>query len=150
MFNLSINLNAPLNFAEMILENKLSFLIRKAIFEVNKNLGPGLNESIYEEALNYELLKMNLNVERQVVFPVFYKDIYLQKTFAVDMVINKAVIIESKSVESINEIHKSQLLNYLKLSGIQLGILINFNTNYILDKRDIFRIVNSINNRIKK
>ncbi|MBL7837401.1 MAG: GxxExxY protein [Bacteroidetes bacterium] len=131
-------------------ENILSYQIRKAIFEVNKILGPGLNESIYEEALYYELLNMNLKVERQVVFPVFYKGIHLQKKFIIDMLIDNCVIIETKSVDNINETHKSQLLNYLKISGIQLGILVNFNTNFITDKKDIFRIINSNASSYKK
>ncbi len=123
--------------------NKVSFQIRKAIFEVNNNLGSGLNESVYEEALIMELKSMGLKVERQVELPVIYKGTYLQKKFIVDLIIDGMLIVEIKSVDKISDIHKSQLLNYLKLSGIKLGILVNFNTNFIKDNIDIFRIINS-------
>lgn len=123
------------------LENKLSFKIRKAIFEVSKQLGPGLLESVYEEALYRELFDMGLEVKRQNKMKVKYKDTLLDLYFRVDLIVEDKVIIEIKSVEQILDLHKSQTLTYLKLSGIKLGILVNFNSNFIKDKQSIFRII---------
>ena len=121
----------------------LSYKIRGAIFEVFKELGPGLLESVYEMALSKELTLLGLEVKNQVPIPVFYKSEYLEVGFRIDILVENKIIIEIKSVKELEDVHKKQLLTYLKLSELQLGFLVNFNTNMIQDKVSIFRIVNN-------
>ena len=123
------------------IENQISYKIRKAIFEVIKVLGPGLLESIYEEALYRELMDMGLEVKRQQKLNVIYKNNLLDLYFRVDLIVEDKVIIEIKSIDQILDVHKSQVLTYLKLSGIPLGILVNFNTNFLRDNENIFRFI---------
>jgi GxxExxY protein len=123
------------------IENQISYKIRKAIFEVLKVLGPGLLESIYEEALYRELMDMGLEVKRQQKLNVIYKNNLLDLYFRVDLIVEDKVIIEIKSIDQILDVHKSQVLTYLKLSGIPLGILVNFNTNFLRDNENIFRFI---------
>ncbi|OOG74527.1 GxxExxY protein [Flavobacterium sp. A45] len=123
-------------------ENDISFKIRGAIFKVYNNLGPGLFESVYESALYYELTKINLKVERQIEITIPYEEIILDVAFKIDLLVEGKVIIELKSVEDLSPIHYKQITNYLKLTNIKLGILVNFNTVNILD--NIKRIANKI------
>ncbi len=109
-------------------ENEISYLIRGAIFKVYNELGPGLLESTYEAVLEYELIKAGLFVERQVGLPLVYETINLNTGYILDLLVEKKVIIEIKSVEALAKIHHKQVLTYLKLSNIKLGILVNFNT----------------------
>src|SRR4051812_10658985 len=111
-----------------MIENEISYKIRGAIFKVYNNFGPGLLESIYEEALCYELRKAGLKVEVQVPLEVVYDGILLKQKFRMDLVVEGLVVIEVKSVEEICEIHHKQLLIYLKLARKRLGILVNFNS----------------------
>jgi GxxExxY protein len=122
--------------------NQLTYKIRGAIFEVYNELGPGLLESVYEAALLHELQKNGLTVKSQVGLPVVYKDIGLELGFRLDILVNETVIIEIKSVETLHDIHKKQLLTYLKLSKKKLGILVNFNASKLIDKETIIRIIN--------
>lgn len=122
--------------------NQLTYKIRGAIFEVYNELGPGLLESVYEAALLHELQKNGLTVKSQVGLPVVYKDIELELGFRLDILVNDTVIIEIKSVETLHDIHKKQLLTYLKLSKKKLGILVNFNAAKLIDKETIIRIIN--------
>jgi GxxExxY protein len=122
--------------------NDLTFKIRGAIFEVHKTLGPGLFESVYEAALIYELKQLGLNVSSQLALDVKYKDIDLGLGFKIDVLVEDSVIIELKSVETLLNIHKKQLLNYLKLTGKKIGILVNFNESVLVDKVSIIRIAN--------
>jgi GxxExxY protein len=124
------------------LEN-LSYKIRSAIFEVFKELGPGLLESVYEIALLKELVLLGIQAKSQVVVPVFYKGEYLESGFRIDILVENKIIIEIKSIKELEDVHKKQLLTYLKLSELQLGFLVNFNTNLIQDKVSLFRIVNN-------
>ena len=124
------------------LENKISYDIRGAIYKVYNNLGPGLLESVYESALFYELTKVGRKVEKQVVLPVRYEDEILELGFRLDLLVDDLVIIEIKSVEALAPIHHKQLLTYLKLSGLRLGILVNFNTDNL--EENIVRIVNNL------
>ena len=101
--------------------------------EVHKNLGPGLLESVYKECLHYELLNNGLFVERQKGIPLIYKDKKLDSNLVLDLLVEKSVIVELKSVECLNPIHEAQLISYLKLSGIHTGLLINFNVKYLID-----------------
>lgn len=123
-------------------ENDISFKIRGCIFKVYNLLGPGLLESVYEAALVFELKKINLAAETQVPIPVVYSDIKLDLGFRADIIVEKRVLIEIKSVENIAEVHHKQVLTYLKLTGIKLGLLVNFNSNEI--SHSIYRKVNGL------
>lgn len=123
-------------------ENDISYDIRGAAFLVNRNLGPGLLESVYETALAHELKKLGYLVERQVPVSMEYDGIYMDIGFRLDLLIDKKVIVEVKSIESLMDVHHKQLLTYLKLSDIKLGLLINFNTGSLKDS--IVRIVNNL------
>ena len=123
-------------------ENELSKIIVDRCLKIHKTLGPGLLESVYEEVLSYELTKNGLKCERQVGIPVIYEDIKMDIGFRADMIVENKVIVELKSVENIIPVHKKQLLTYLKLTGIKLGLLVNFNVDLI--KNGITRIVNNL------
>jgi len=123
-------------------ENKISYDVRGAIFKVYQNLGPGLLESVYEAALAYELKKIGHNVKTQIALPVKYENEYLELGFRLDLLVDNLVIVEMKSVESLAPVHHKQLLTYLKLTGLRLGLLVNFNTDDI--NKAIVRIVNNL------
>jgi GxxExxY protein len=123
--------------------SELTYLIRGAIFKVHSKLGPGLFESIYEAALMHELLLLNLNVKCQVGLPVTYDNITLELGFRIDILVNDEVIIEIKSVTELQDIHKKQLTNYLKLSGAKIGYLVNFNVSSLVERQSLVRIINS-------
>lgn len=123
-------------------ENDISYLIRGAIFKVYNELGPGLLESVYEAVLMYELEKQGLSVKRQVALPVFYDNLKLDIGFRLDLLVNNKVVIEIKSVETLAKVHHKQILTYLKLSELKLGILVNFNVDDIT--KGIFRKVNGL------
>jgi len=110
------------------------------LFNVFRPLGPGLLESVYEVALAHELRKAGLLVATQVEMPVVYDGLRLDLAFRADMVVESQVILELKSVEALAPIHSKQLLNYLRLSGLRVGLLINFNTASL--KEQIVRLVN--------
>lgn len=122
---------------------ELTYKIRGCIFEVFREMGPGLLESVYEAALIFELNTQNLNVQSQIPVPVIYKSIPLELGFRVDLLVENEVIIEVKSVELLHDLHKKQLLNYLKLTGKKVGFLVNFNASKLIDKESIIRIVNN-------
>lgn len=123
-------------------ENDISYLIRGAVFRVFHALGPGLYESAYEAVLLYELKKLDLQAEAQVPLPLVYESVTMEVGYRIDILVEKKVIIEVKSVENLLEVHHKQLLTYLKLSGIKLGLLVNFNTSDI--GKSIFRKVNQL------
>ena len=123
-------------------ENEISFLIRKAAFEVHTLLGPGLLESVYETALTYELREAGLDVKAQVPLPMIYKGVAMEVGFRMDLLVANRVVVEIKSVDAVLEVHHMQLLTYLKLSGYKLGLLINFNVPRV--KEGIFRKVNGL------
>lgn len=122
--------------------NELTYEIRSAIFEVFKELGPGLLESIYEAALCYELEERGLDVKCQLNLPLLYKNKDLGLGYRLDILVNDTIIIEIKSVEELKNVHKKQLLTYLKLTDKKLGILVNFNADFLKDKESIIRIIN--------
>ncbi len=122
---------------------QLTFKIRGCIFEVFKELGPGLLESVYEAALLFELKNQNLNAQAQAPVPVMYKSVQLELGFRLDLLVENEVIVEVKSVEASHDLHKKQLLNYLKLTGKKVGFLVNFNSSKLIDKESIIRIVNN-------
>jgi GxxExxY protein len=123
-------------------ENELSYLIRGAIMRVYNTLGPGIFESAYEAALIHELRALNLQVESQVAVPLVYESVRMEVGYRLDILVENLVIIEVKSVERLLEVHHKQLLTYLKLSGLKLGILVNFNSEDI--SKSIFRKVNGL------
>ena len=123
-------------------ENELSKIIVNACYNIHIELGPGLFESVYEEILFYELTKGGLKVERQKEIPVVWEDINMGIGFKADLVIENKVIIELKSVEFVSPMHQKQLLTYLKLTNLKLGLLINFNERLI--KNGITRIVHNL------
>jgi GxxExxY protein len=123
-------------------ENELSKIVFDAGMKVHKALGPGLLESAYEECLYYELQKYGLLVEKQKTLPLIYEDVKLDAGYRIDLLIEKKLVIEVKSVEALNDLHLAQILTYLKLSGCKLGLLINFNT--VLFKNGIKRVVNNL------
>ena len=124
-------------------ENDISYKIRGAIYEVYNQLGPGLLESVYESALMYELKKQGLKAQNQVPLPVYYDDVKLEDVgFRLDIIVENKVVIELKSVDVLVAVHHKQLLTYLKLSKLKLGILVNFNCSDIT--KQIFRKVNGL------
>jgi GxxExxY protein len=123
-------------------ENELSRCILDLSFRIHSALGPGLLESVYEEVLAHELYRAGIAFERQVEIPISYDSIRLDVGFRADIIVEKKVIIELKSIESIKSVHHKQLLTYLKLSSLKLGLLINFNIESLKD--GIVRIVNKL------
>ncbi|NPA36753.1 MAG: GxxExxY protein [Chlorobi bacterium] len=123
-------------------ENEIAKIIVDACYEIHVKLGPGLLESVYEEILYYELIQRGLKVERQKAFPVKWKDIKMDIGFRADLVVEDKVIVELKSVKDLSPVNSKQLLTYLKITGCKLGLLVNFNVEFIRD--GIKRIVNNL------
>lgn len=121
--------------------NEITGEIISASIKVHRALGPGLFESVYEEVLAYELMKQGFKVERQVGVPVYYDGRKMDVGFRADIIVEDSVIVEIKSVELLSPVHRKQVLNYLKLTTLQVGLLINFNE--ILLKDGLFRLVNN-------
>jgi GxxExxY protein len=114
-------------------DNDITYEIRGAIFDVYNELGPGLLESVYEEALAFELQERGLEVVRQMEVPILYKGNELKTPLRLDLLVNDRVIVELKSVEDMRPVFTKQLLTYLKLLDKHIGILVNFNTNNLRD-----------------
>ena len=123
-------------------ENEIATIVVNACFEIHSALGPGLFESVYEEILVYEIQKTGLNIERQAYLPITWKDLHCDNAFKADVIIENKVILELKAIERIEKIHQKQLSTYLKLTGMKLCLLINFNVPLIKD--GIQRIVNNV------
>ena len=123
-------------------DNDLTYQIRGAIYDVYKNLGPGLLESVYEEAMVYELQKRGLKVERQKEVPIHYDGHLLKTSLRLDLLVEGRVIVELKSVKEMQDVFWKLTRTYLRLMGLNVGILVNFNTDDILDD-SIHRIANN-------
>ena len=124
-------------------ENEIASIIVNTAFEMHKKLGPGLFESVYESILEYELsTEHGLFIQRQPALPVVWKEINIDLGFKPDMIVERKLIIELKSVEKVLPVHYKQLQTYLKLTGLKLGLLINFNE--VLIKDGIKRVVNGL------
>lgn len=123
-----------------LIDKKLTEKILNCAFKVHSALGPGLLEKTYEECFAYELQQIGLKVEKQKELPLVYNEVKLEVGYRIDLLIEKKVIIEIKSVEVLNDVHTAQLLTYLKLSGCRVGFLINFNVKSL--KEGIKRYVN--------
>jgi GxxExxY protein len=123
-------------------ENELSRIVFNCALRVHQTLGPGLLESAYEECLFYELKNAGLEIEKQKSLPLIYETVKLDIGYRLDIIIENKLILEIKSVDTLNEVHFAQLLTYLKLTNCKLGLLINFNV--VLIKNGIRRIVNNL------
>ena len=123
-------------------DNDITYQIRGAIYEVYKTLGPGLLESVYEEAMVYELQKRGFKVERQKEVPIHYDGHILKTQLRLDLLVEDRIIVELKSVKEMQDVFWKQTRTYLRLLGLQVGILVNFNTDDILDD-SIHRVINN-------
>lgn len=124
----------------MMNTNELSGLIVDSAVKIHLELGPGLFESVYQEILIYELEQRSLMVEAEVPVPVRWKEVEIQIGFRADMIVNKRIVLELKSVEKTAPVHRKQLLTYLKLTGLKVGLLLNFGESLMKD--GIHRLVN--------
>ena len=123
-------------------ENELSNRIIVAAIEVHRHLGPGLLESVYRDCLAYELRSRQVKAETEVLLPVRYKQLQLEAGYRAGVVVEKSVIVELKAVDAMVPVFTAQLLSYLRLSSIKLGLLINFNSVHLKD--GIRRVVNNL------
>lgn len=128
-------------------ENQISYIVRGCIFNVYNALGPGLLESACEAALMFEIQKAGLKARNQVALPMIYQTVQVDVGYRLDILVEEKVIIELKSVETLLDVHHKQLITYLKLSGLKLGLLVNFNTSDIASS--IFRKVNGLEDESK-
>lgn len=124
------------------MENYLSKIIVDICFHIHVELGPGLLESVYEEVLYYELCQQGFIVKRQHPIVIVWQDIVMEQGFRADLIVEDSVLIEIKSVSRIEPVHKKQTLTYLRLTGLKLGLLVNFNEALIKDR--ITRVVNNL------
>ena len=125
-----------------MIENELSRIVVDSAFRIHSTLGPGLFESVYEATMAFELRERGCEVRRQRGIPVIYKDVRLDLGFRADIIVNGKIIVEVKSIEGIGPVHGKQLLTYLRLTDMRLGLLINFNSDLI--KNGIRRVVNNL------
>ena len=123
-------------------ENEISELLIGICIQVHRVFGPGLFESVYLEAICVELIKAEIPFTKQQGIKVIYEGINLELGFRADIIIDNKVILEIKSIEAIAPVHKKQVITYLKLADLKLGLLINFNVNLL--KEGIFRLVNNL------
>lgn len=123
-------------------ENQISYKIIGAAIELHRLYGPGLLESAWRGALAYELRKLGLKVEEEVSMPFIHKELRMDVGYRLDLIVEGKVIVEIKNVEAIMTLHEAQILTYLKLSGLKLGLLINFNTPVL--RKGIKRFANNL------
>jgi len=121
--------------------NEITSIIIEECIKIHSDLGPGLFESVYEEILYYRLTKRGIHVQKQAAIPVFYEEVKMDVGFRADLIVDNRVIVEIKSIEAIAPVHHKQVLTYLKLTGLKVGLLINFNEALLKD--GIKRIVNN-------
>ena len=124
-------------------DNQITYQIRGAIYDVYKALGPGLLESVYEEAMVYELQKRDLKVTRQMEVPIHYDGHILKTPLRLDLLVEDRVVVELKSVKELQDVFFKQTRTYLRLLDLKVGILVNFNTDDILEN-SIHRVVNGL------
>lgn len=123
-------------------ENELSKIVIDTCLKIHKELGPGLFESVYEAILAFELGKCGLKIERQIPIPVIWKGMIVENAFKADIVVENKLLLELKSTEKISNVYKKQVLTYLKISGLKLGLLINFGQELL--RNGITRVVNGL------
>ncbi len=123
-------------------ENEIAALVVNSAINIHKKLGPGLLESAYKECLFYKLKKLGLSVEREKAMPLIFEETKLDCGYRMDILVENKLVIEIKSVESLNDVHLAQILTYLKLGDFKLGLLINFNVAFL--KTGLRRVANGI------
>jgi len=123
-------------------ENDIATILVDACINIHRELGPGIFESVYEEILYTELIWAGIKVKRQVPVDVYWRRVKMDIGFRADLIIEEKVLVELKSVEHIVAVHKKQVMTYLKLTGLKLGMLLNFNS--ALMKDGIYRLVNEL------
>lgn len=123
-------------------ENEISEIVVDVAFKLHSSLGPGLLESVYQELFVYKLKERGLSVESEIELPLVYEGKQFSSTYRIDILVEKLVIVELKSVENLLPVHKKQLLTYLRLTDLRLGVLINFGSALIKD--GIKRIANNL------
>jgi len=124
-------------------ENEISQVVLDASIEVHRTLGgPGLLEHVYEEVLAWELKQRGLNIDRQKVVPIVYKSVALSSPLRIDLIVGNKVIVECKATSQYNKIFESQVLTYLRLTGLRLGLVINFGERLL--KNGFHRVVNQL------
>ena len=123
-------------------ENEISNIIIRDAISVHRALGPGILESAYKECLFYRLKKAGLLVEKEKSLPLIFEEVKLECGYRIDLLVERKVVIEVKSVEALNEVHLAQVMTYLKLGGFKLGLLINFNVSLLKD--GIRRVANHL------
>jgi GxxExxY protein len=123
-----------------MIENELATKIIGHAIEVHTTLGPGLLESVYQECLYYKLVKEGHKVEKEKAMPIIFEEVKIDCGYRIDLLVDDTILIELKSVESLNDVHLAQTLTYLKLGGFKLGLLINFNVFRLKD--GIKRVIN--------
>ena len=122
--------------------NEISGIIVDAAIKAHSHLGPSLLESVYHHVLAYELPQRSLSVKSEVDVPVVYKGLVFDRGFDADLIVENLVLIEIKSIKELQDVHKKQVLTYLRLTGLPLGLLINFNVSLL--KHRIVRVVNNL------
>ena len=123
-------------------ENEISKVIVEAALKVHRALGPGLFESVYHKVMAYELKRRGLEVRYKPRMSIQFEELHIEDAFEADLIVNDSVIVELKSIEAIGAVHKKQLTTYLRLTGLRLGLLINFQVELIRD--GIVRVVNNL------
>jgi len=121
--------------------NELTGLIIGKAIEVHRSLGPGLLESSYRDCLLYELQSSGLNVQKEVMVPLVYKEIKLDHGYRIDILVENKIVVELKTVETFTQVHFAQILTYMKLGNYQYGLLLNFNVSSL--RQGIKRFINS-------
>jgi len=121
-------------------ENELAKIVVDLGFKIYKKLGAGLFENVYEECLFHDIKKFGLKVEKQKSLSIIYDDLVIENAFKIDLLVEDKLILEIKTVDYLNDIHKAQILTYLKMTNCKLGLLMNFRTNYY----GVKRVVNNI------
>ena len=134
--------DAKKKFFYVISENEIAKIVVDCCYRLHTTFGPGLLESAYEKLLSHEIYKSNLKFKKQVAIPIEYDNIRLETGFRADIIVENKVILELKSVEVLSSLHKKQLLTYLKITNLKLGLLINFNSELI--RGGIIRVVNHL------
>ncbi|TVP43711.1 MAG: GxxExxY protein [Mongoliibacter sp.] len=127
-------------------ENEISYQVIGKAIEIHRKIGPGLLESAYEKILYHELMKLGLKVQSQIVLPIQWDGVYIEKAYRIDLLVEDKLIIELKSVDQIAKVHLSQLKTYLKLSNLKLGLIINFRSELLRD--GIHRVVNNLEDEV--
>ena len=123
-------------------ENELAKVVVDVAFQIHRKLGPGLLESVYHAVMVYELQKRGLRIKSKDPVPIVWDDVRLDKGFEADVIVEDKLLLEFKSIENVPAVHKKQLLTYLRLTDLRLGLLINFGSELIKD--GIFRVVNGL------